>query len=724
MKNRCAREAFRKEILVSKYYEKRFQVEIMFDKLVYNPLDTIQANFKISDPTGKAMTGAAFSYTLGTFKETNHEGLGKTDLRGGATINNIVPDVKGTLMLTIQIKNRRLAGDYTIIVPTVHADPVVNFYPEGGRLVSGLNNIMAVKATNSAGLPVIVSGEITDHMGNLLQNVSTGVAGKGRFEYIPGEDTCYFRITYPAGFSKKYALPMPEKHGFIIHLGEVTSDSIKFSIASPDEDLHHTYWVAVMNRHMVWSDNINFSKDAHIGIPIKGIGSGILQVSVFDQHHELAAERLINIPDRSEQLDVKSDRPAYHIRQRVNLLVSCPERLNHLDLAISVSLKNLSSFSHNERFNAVNQDQCSQTSFSNGGNELATDLDLLTTNYRSVYWNEVLAISDAIKPYKRHDGLSGRIFDKKENPSQHAKIRVTHIPNYRSYETQSDENGAFQIGFGSDIIDYKYLNIDAYDAMGKINLFPAVDQSYVDELKSVLTNKSGSKEQQRISDIIAYGEPDLVYVLRYGPGKFRKSTPESGKKYDPNQYANYSDVLEIVQAIKPYAVVNDKIFFDRPEKYPPENVLNSKGAIIVVNGTIRGSNVAVLKSMTPSDITNIRISTSPLDVQKYTMLNFFGVIEITTIQGMYRYRQPTFQFGTDILNTEKEFFTPDYSSEISNSVDNRKTLYWNSSLPADPGIPLMITFFASDVKGIYQCHLVGMDEAGNKVEGECTFRVE
>jgi hypothetical protein len=105
-------------------------------------------------------------------------------------------------MLNIQIKNRRLAGDYTIIVPTVHADPVVDFYPEGGKLVSGLNNIMAVKATNGAGLPAIVSGEITDRMGNLLQRVSTGVAGKGRFEYIPREDTCYFRITYPAGFSK------------------------------------------------------------------------------------------------------------------------------------------------------------------------------------------------------------------------------------------------------------------------------------------------------------------------------------------------------------------------------------------------------------------------------------------------------------------------------------------------------------------------------------------
>ncbi len=70
-------------------------------------------------------------------------------------------------------------------------------------------------------------------------------------------------------------------------------------------------------------------------------------------------------------------------------------------------------------------------------------------------------------PMSDRTDLTGTVIDKKENPAQHAKVRVTHLPNFRFYETQSDENGYFQVFFGSDVIDFNYLKIDAYDATGK-----------------------------------------------------------------------------------------------------------------------------------------------------------------------------------------------------------------------------------------------------------------
>ena len=132
----------------------------------------------------------------------------------------------------------------------------------------------------------------------------------------------------------------------------------------------------------------------------------------------------------------------------------------------------------------------------------------------------------------------------------------------------------------------------------------------------------------------------------------------------------------------------------------------------------------MLSSLIPSDITNINISQSLLDIHKYTPLNFGGVIEITTIQGMYRYRQPQFQIGTNILNAGREFYLPDYSIESSASSDNRKTLYWSPKITMNKGNVVLISFYTSDIKGVFHGHLTGTDMDGNPVERHFQFRVE
>jgi hypothetical protein len=113
-----------------------------------------------------------------------------------------------------------------------------------------------------------------------------------------------------------------------------------------------------------------------------------------------------------------------------------------------------------------------------------------------------------------------------------------------------------------------------------------------------------------------------------------------------------------------------------------------------------------------------------MDVHRYTPVNFQGVIELTTIQSMYKYRQPGMQMGMDILNTGREFYSPDYTIESPVNADNRRTLYWNPRLTITQGLPALITFYTSDVKGIYYGKIEGMDAEGHPVEYEFTIDVE
>jgi len=715
MKNRCPEEAFRKEILISKYYEKRFQSEVMYDKFYYYSGDTVDAHIRILDPSGKPIPETYFEYTVGSLKKSDIKESSKTDVKGKSRISFIVPEMDEMVVLNIEIRSRKFSGNYAHIVPSVYGRPVISFYPEGGNLVIGIKNVVGIKAVNKVGLPEIIRGNITDSKGKILAEVNTGSQGLGKFNFIPIQDTCFLEINFPIGITGKYPLPLAIEYGTTLNYIESDADSAFFSITSSDHRPQNSYWIAVLNNEILWTQTVRYSQNAVIGIPLKGLTSGILQVTIFDQHHREVAERLINIKPTRE-LTVKLEKHAFHPRQRVSLLIEYPDNLKNTELALSVSLGSLSKVNHSGLSSIINSPPCES-------NVIYTDdLAMLTSTSYSVNWQDIFSRTVPEDSFIRRDGLTGFVYDKKENVSPHAKVRVTHFPNFRFYETQSDENGRFQIAFGSDIIDFKFLNIDAYDALGKTSLNARVDYKYVEKLSQSLIKVTENSELQKISNLNRYGEPDLVYVLRYGPGKFRKSSSDNRKKYDPYQYAKYTDILDIIQDIQPYKLVNNRIVFT--ERRSKTDSTGMDESIIVINGVPKGNNINALQNILPSDITNINISNSLLDVHKYTPLNFNGVIEITTIQGMYRYRQQNFQVEPSIFSAERDFYSPDYAVESSYSPDNRKTLYWNPKITLYQGNSTLITFYTSDIKGTFYGNLVGIDINGNPVESEFSFRVE
>lgn len=725
MKNQCLQEAFRKEILISKYYEKRFLAEINYENAPYYAGDTLKATVKILDPAGKPIPGIDYEYRIGSLTHREIKGSGETDQQGLSEISNTVPQSEEMLLLTIDIRSRRLSGDYTFVIPAVTASPEVVFYPEGGTLVRGITNTMAFRATHESGQPATVQGEIIDHMDHVIHLVSTNANGTGKFSYTPGSDTCYLRLTKPSGVTTKYPLPVADSAGWILQCSRQDADTVHFTLHSKgSRQSGVSFWVATMGNKVVWSNEIPFEQSVHTGIPVRNLGGGVLQVSVFNQNHQLAVDRLVTIQHPVSKIIIKTDHGIYRNRQRVNLSLEYTGESKWSNLTMLVSLQQLSKNTFNPGMDEIiHSNRCDSSLDFRYVPAAVSDLELLCTRYRPLNWNEILSGDPSGEKFERNDGITGRVHDKKDNLTQHAKVRVTHIPNYRSYETQTDETGTFHVDFGSDIVDFNYLNVDAYDPLGKVNLIASIDQQYAEKLRSILIGKGESNSKQKTMDVLSYGDADLIYALRYGPGKFRKSIRETKKKYDPNQYTDFTDVMEIIQHIQPYTVVNNSIVFRHEDENPPGHAFQ-EGAIIVINGALKGTNIGILKNLLPSDITNINISTSLLDVHKYTPINFEGVIEITTIQGMYRYRQPTVQLGIDILNTNRIFYSPDYSVESTTSGDNRKTLYWNPQLILQPGQSKIVSFYTSDIKGIFYGRVEGIDETGNPVQAEFSFVVE
>ncbi len=723
MKNQPVRDVFRKEILVGKYYDKRFQVDILYDRSFYYAGDSMHANIRLIDPAGKPIGETGFVYTLGSFNRDLIKENGKTTQQGVFELKCQVPSTDDILILKIELKSRKISGEYSLIIPAATSDPEITFHSEDGNVVAGLTNVMAFHSQTHYGMPVSILGEIIDRKGDVLQAVQSNNKGMGSFTYRPSEDSAFLRILKPAGVSRQFPLPLASTRGVIIHLRKADKDTVWCTLLSTQGNTDSVfYWVALLNRRIIWS-KVTDRKAHDVKIPLKGSGTGIMQVSVFNQDEKLLAERLMHISGE-DMLNAKTDRQTYQSRQRVILTIDYLGRSSKVELAMTISLKQLAYSPLNIGFEqAIHSCPYDTLSKSPGISQHISDIELMASGYKEISWNHLLNNNSHEHAFVKLDGLTGTVIDKKENPAQHAKVRVTHLPNFRFYETQSNENGYFQVLFGSDVIDFNYLKIDAYDALGKVNLIASVNQLFSKKIKEDIIQNTGNHDKQKIFNTAFYGDPDVIYSLRYGSRKYFKSENESRRRYDPKLYSDYADALDIIQELKPFRLKNNMIVFtDTAENILPSHI--QEGVIIVINGAIKGTNADILRGMLPSDITNINISESQMDVHRYTPVNFQGVIELTTIQSMYKYRQPGMQMGMDILNTSREFYSPDYAIETAVNTDNRRTLYWNPHMTITQGLPALITFYTSDVKGIYYGKIEGMDAEGQPVQDEFTIVVE
>jgi hypothetical protein len=724
MKNQDPREAFRKEILIGKYFDKRFQVDIFCDKIFYYTGDSLNATLRLLDPAGKPLSESDFNYSFGSFTKSMLRGSGKTDGRGLFILKCQIPPVDDMLVLTIELKSRRISGEYSLIIPFASSEPEVTFHSEDGNVVQGLVNVMAFRCKNKHDMPVSIDGEIIDYKGHVIQAVHANNRGLGSFNYVPPADTCFLRISKPAGISKLIPLPLASRIGLVLHLQKLDADTARFTLRSSGENPDTVlYAVAIMNRQLVWSKAIPFNGNGAVKIPVTGLQTGIMQITVFNVNYQTIAERLLYIPG-NEVIRTKTDQQIYHSRQRVMIAVDYLGISSKINLTLSVSLRQLAYNPLNIGFEQVISGFPYDTLAKWPGISMnPSEFELLTADYRQICWSDLMDAKGSLPLYKKHDGLTGLVMDRKENAAQHAKVRVTHIPNLRLFETQTSEKGYFQVLFGSDVIDFNYLNIDAYDAPGKVNLIASVNRDYPKKLQEYIIQKEENRDREKLSNTLSYGDPDVIYSLRYGPRKYKKSEIENRKRYDPKLYADYASVMDIIQEIKPCRIKNNMIVFsDTLQTVLPANI--QEGVIIVINGVLKGTNLGILKNLLPSDITNINISESLTDVYRYTTVNFQGVIELTTIQGMYRYRQPTVQLGMDILNTSREFYSPDYAIESLTNSDNRKTLFWKPQFTVTRGQTAMIAFYTSDIKGIYYGKIEGMDAEGHPIHSEFTFVVE
>ena len=215
-----------------------------------------------------------------------------------------------------------------------HGESRIQFFPEGGDLVEGLENVVAFKANDPFGLPVAVKGVLKDRSGKDLTSFSSEHDGMGHFLVTPEKgDSLYVIWKDEKGVERRNGLPEIKKTGAVLRV-IMGRDKALFSVARSAEggpEYKHLTVIAHMHQHLVYKAKVNLEENFMSGgtIPTGQLPTGVLQITIFNTQDVPVAERVVFVNNHdfefSPQLTILSKSTGR--RGKNTLLVEVPDTL-------------------------------------------------------------------------------------------------------------------------------------------------------------------------------------------------------------------------------------------------------------------------------------------------------------------------------------------------------------------------------------------------------------
>ena len=187
----------------------------------------------------------------------------------------------------------------------------VSFYPEGGRLVSGLRSRVAFQVSDGGGRHVSADGELLDGEGRVVGRGSSDSTGRGVFTVPASCDGLRFRLRDARGRFKEFPLPESSSEGCVLELPPSLDDSLRFSVRGTASYRDRLLGYMLMNYGRVWScDTFRVGSGYHKSYLRDSLPEGVNQLTVFDGRGRILCERLFFLfpkPSASDTIRVTSE---------------------------------------------------------------------------------------------------------------------------------------------------------------------------------------------------------------------------------------------------------------------------------------------------------------------------------------------------------------------------------------------------------------------------------
>ena len=288
---------------IRNYRVPRLRKELEFQKDSYGPGDLVVADFFAKQAEGGPSKGASINITAVVDEQTVLQHNAQADDNGSAHVEFRIPEniEIGDGRLTVVVDDGGTRETLTKTIP-IQLDRIdVTFYPAGGDIVPGLQNVVYFVARNPQGEPVHIAGDIVDSRSRKLADTEVLHDGMGRFSFTPAFGESFRMVlTKPKGLRASFDLPQPNAEQVVaVDAGDGvfaagSSPELVVSSTKPMPNLLVTaYCRGTLMAHQTFAAKTGPNP---VVLSLPGEAGGVLRVTVHDNSvspPRPLAERLI-----------------------------------------------------------------------------------------------------------------------------------------------------------------------------------------------------------------------------------------------------------------------------------------------------------------------------------------------------------------------------------------------------------------------------------------------
>ncbi|GGK88676.1 TonB-dependent receptor plug domain-containing protein [Rufibacter glacialis] len=740
--------------------------------------DSVTVQLQLMNTKAEPAKQMPLSYTVKQGEKRSKANKRTTDAAGKTRLTFFVP--KGAAQQNAQLELAIAPATGTtpiikrILVPKRQQALDVQFFPEGGHLISGFWNNIGFKAVDAQGLGQDIKGTVHDQAGAKVAEFSSLKFGMGRLGFMPEKGKRYeARLKGPEGTETVYPLPQVQDKGVVMTVDNSKPEQVKVKCytvgyANAAEKPAGLHLVAQSRGTVFFGASSTSGRDVfQVDIPKEKFPSGISQITLFNQAGEPVSERLVFINQGPQlQVSLTPDKPVYKPREKVTLQVQVKDQAgNPVAGNFSLGVTDAGTVTQDPfSANLVSYLQLSSDLrgniespgyyFSSQQPEVVQALDnlMLTQGWRRFVWKEILQDKYPTLSSPLEQGLSvnGVVTRYNKKPEANAVVTLFDVKNLRNaLFTQTDAQGRFSIALPP-LTDSSRVALQARNQKDKSQLLvnledlaPAKVQPHV-PFAPLAAPLSGSqwaylrmnREQQKIDQSMGKGVVlgEIVVRGRKNPD-MNRSLADRTTLHTPGDVSysvkgdRFPPGIDIISSLPGrtagVAMVEGKLVLRGTTRqsfdFGGEGGASEAGStepLYLIDGVRADMGMAQTIAATDVERVDVLMPGAPSAIYGSEGVN--GIISIIMkVPGSYAAKNTTARWQGVALyrgprfQTKREFYMPRYDkpSEVY-TPDWRTTLYWNPTIKTDAQGRATLSFFSADAKTTYHAVIEGFTSKG------------
>ncbi|MGI4749887.1 MAG: TonB-dependent receptor plug domain-containing protein [Janthinobacterium lividum] len=663
--------------------------------------------------------------------------------------------------------------------PNTNRSSAVNlqFFPEGGEMVTGLRSKVAFKAEGSNGLGTDVKGIVKDDLNNTVATFTSLHLGMGVFELRPEAGRFYRAyITQPSGITNIYNLPQKIEAGTLL---SVKNDSNELTV---EIDVNKQYFVAHKNEDfnlIIYQPGVLKAVKTKLDnpvmgleLPVSGFKTGIVQLVVLSATGEPLNERLVFVQNQN-QINLKLDslKTVYQENEKVkvDLAVNSSNTQAAKDhFSVSVINEDRAHLSPNTEPNILTdllltsnlKEYIEQPDYYFSGDtkdaRQALDLLMLMQDYKRFSWKQLLNNQDPPFTYAPENALriNGTVVTAANQPVKNAQVTMLSVADSKAFSTNTDSAGKFLFP-NLIFMDSTRFIFTATTASGKNNVhikidnnshYPAISNFFDPEHSntiSVIEKTDHQTARIKTADTSSYKLQKSILLKTVNVKGYKKDDDNYrsfvlGGPGHADQVLHAKDVAGMSTLVTALNGRLRGVTFIGNQPYLTLSLMSGIGANIpqpmeiILDGTIVSSpefpNHFDINIINPEDVETVEVLKSAT-ASIYGMSAGGGVLVITT--KLKRNNELISRISPNMLSylaygfnkSGTSYNAPNIDFTLESSINKNMTVYWNPEPTADSKGKTLFQYYNTGGKGNYKMVIEGVDAAGNLIRSVYHYQV-